>query len=140
MKVKIQNNVKHLCADSIGSTKAENKYINQSGQLHNFKSSGVTPKACGNENQKKTLKKNTNPLNPRYRERGQDKILHKATSSCTQNLNEKMTFNKKDSVSQSRYILMIIVFNLFSKYLLCVMLLSTVDTGMVKPGFGRSLK
>ncbi|XP_005078740.1 telomere repeats-binding bouquet formation protein 1 isoform X2 [Mesocricetus auratus] len=101
MKVKIQNNVKHLCADSIGSTKAENKYINQSGQLHNFKSSGVTPKACGNENQKKTLKKNTNPLNPRYRERGQDKILHKATSSCTQNLNEKMTFNKKDSVSQS---------------------------------------
>ncbi|XP_003499732.1 telomere repeats-binding bouquet formation protein 1 isoform X1 [Cricetulus griseus] len=101
MKVKIQNNLKHLCEDSIGSNKAENKDINQSRQLHSFKSSGVTSKACANENQMKTLKKNTNPLNPCYREKGQNKILHKATSSCTQNLNEKMTFNQKDSVSQS---------------------------------------
>ncbi|CAH7073722.1 Terb1 [Phodopus roborovskii] len=101
VKVKIQNNLKHLCTDSIGSTKAENKNINQSRQLRSFKSSEVTSKACANENQMKSLKKNTNPLNPCCRERGQNKILYKATSSCTQNLNEKMTFNQKDSVSQS---------------------------------------
>ncbi|XP_042133162.2 telomere repeats-binding bouquet formation protein 1 isoform X4 [Peromyscus maniculatus bairdii] len=101
MKIKIQNTLKHLCADSIGGTKAENKDTNQSRQHPTYKSSGIISKACANENQLKTLKKNTNPLNPCYRERGQSKSLHKATSSCTQILNEKMTFNQKDSVSQS---------------------------------------
>nr|XP_042133162.1 telomere repeats-binding bouquet formation protein 1 isoform X3 [Peromyscus maniculatus bairdii] len=101
MKIKIQNTLKHLCADSIGGTKAENKDTNQSRQHPSYKSSGIISKACANENQLKTLKKNTNPLNPCYRERGQSKSLHKATSSCTQILNEKMTFNQKDSVSQS---------------------------------------
>ncbi|XP_052583695.1 telomere repeats-binding bouquet formation protein 1 isoform X1 [Peromyscus californicus insignis] len=101
MKIKIQNTLKHLCADSIGGTKAENKDTNQSKQRPSYKSSGIISKACANENQMKTLKKNTNPLNPCYRERGQSKSLHKATSSCTQILNEKMTFNQKDSVSQS---------------------------------------
>ncbi|XP_050000516.1 telomere repeats-binding bouquet formation protein 1 [Alexandromys fortis] len=103
MKIKIQNNLKRLSADSIRGTKVENKDTNQSRQLHSSKSDDITSKTCANENQMKTLKKNTNPLNPCYRERMQNKNLHKATSSCTQNLNEKMTFNQKDSVSQSRY-------------------------------------
>ncbi|XP_005345586.3 telomere repeats-binding bouquet formation protein 1 [Microtus ochrogaster] len=101
MKIKIQNSLKRLCANSIRGTKAENKDTNQSRQLHSSKSDSITSKTCANENQMKTLKKNTNPLNPCYRERMQNKNLHKATSSCTQNLNEKMTFNQKDSVSQS---------------------------------------
>lgn len=103
MKIKIQNSLKRLCADSIRGTKAENKDTNQSRQLHSPKSDGITSETCANENQMKTLKKNTNPLIPCYRERMQNKNLHKATSSCSQNLNEKMTFNQKDSVSQSRY-------------------------------------
>lgn len=103
MKIKIQNSLKRLCADSIRGTKAENKDTNQSRQLRSSKSDGITSKTCANENQMKSLEKNTNPLNPCYRERMQHKNLHKATSSCTQNVNEKMTFNQKDSVSQSRY-------------------------------------
>ncbi|KAL1784013.1 telomere repeats-binding bouquet formation protein 1 isoform X1 [Sigmodon hispidus] len=101
MKTKIQNNFKHFCADSIGGTKAENKDTKQSRQLQGYKSSGITSKACANDNQMKSLKNNTNPLRFCCRERGQNKILHKATSGCTQNLNENITFNQRDSVSQS---------------------------------------
>ncbi|OBS72632.1 hypothetical protein A6R68_12805, partial [Neotoma lepida] len=42
MKIKIQNNLKHLCADSIGDTKVENKDTNQSRQLPSYKSNPFT--------------------------------------------------------------------------------------------------
>ncbi|XP_051025131.1 telomere repeats-binding bouquet formation protein 1 isoform X2 [Acomys russatus] len=100
VKIKMQTNMQHVCADSIEGTKAEDKNTNQSTQLHNYESSGVMSKACANENKMKTLKKNINPVNPFFRERGQNKILHKATLSCTQNLNEKETFDQKDPISQ----------------------------------------
>ncbi|GAB1293532.1 Telomere repeats-binding bouquet formation protein 1 [Apodemus speciosus] len=101
MKVNIQTNLKSLCTDSIGGTRAEDKDTNQSRELCSYKPSELMSKACANENQLKTLKKNTNPVNPFYREKGQNKIVHKTTPSCAQNLNEEKTFDQKDSVSQS---------------------------------------
>nr|XP_021511029.1 telomere repeats-binding bouquet formation protein 1 [Meriones unguiculatus] len=100
VKIKIQTNLKHLHADSIGGTKAEDKTTNQSRQLHNYESSGIMSKACTKENERKTLKKIMNPVNPFYRERGQNNVLHKATSSSTQNFNENKSFDQKDSDSQ----------------------------------------
>lgn len=108
MKVNIQSNLKRLCADSIGGTRAEDKDTNQSRELCSYEPSELAFKACADENQLKTLKKNTNPVHPFYREKGQNKIVHKTTPSCAQNLNEEKTFDQKDSVSQSRYSLMII--------------------------------
>ncbi|XP_063134949.1 telomere repeats-binding bouquet formation protein 1 isoform X6 [Rattus norvegicus] len=101
MKVNIQTNSKHLCGDRIGGTRAEDKDTNQTRQLHSSKPSGIVSKACANENQPKTLIKDTNPVNPLYRAKGQDKILPKTTPSCAQNLNEEKTFDQRDSVSQS---------------------------------------
>ncbi|XP_052023068.1 telomere repeats-binding bouquet formation protein 1 [Apodemus sylvaticus] len=101
MKVNIQSNLKRLCADSIGGTRAEDKDTNQSRELCSYEPSELVSKACANENQLKTLKKNTNPVNPFYREKGQNRIVHKTTPSCAQNLNEEKTFDQKDSVSQS---------------------------------------
>ncbi|XP_031196965.1 telomere repeats-binding bouquet formation protein 1 isoform X2 [Mastomys coucha] len=101
VKVNIQTNLKHLCADSIGGTRAEAEDINQSRELRRYKPSEIMSTACANENQLKTLKKNTNPVNPFYKEKGQNKIVHKTTPSCAQNLNEEKTFDQKDSVSPS---------------------------------------
>nr|XP_034378058.1 telomere repeats-binding bouquet formation protein 1 [Arvicanthis niloticus] len=101
MRVNIQTNLKRLCADSIGGSRAEDKDANQSRQLHSHQPSGTMSKACANEYQLKTLKKNTNPVSPFYREKGQNKVSHKTTPSCAQNLNEEKTFDQKDSVSPS---------------------------------------
>ncbi|XP_029425843.1 telomere repeats-binding bouquet formation protein 1 isoform X3 [Nannospalax galili] len=96
VKTQSQNKLKQLCADSIGGTKAECKDTDQARQ-----SCGVVSKACANDNQMKTLRKNTNPVNSCYRESGQNGTLNKTSSSCTQNLHGITTFDQKDSVSQS---------------------------------------
>lgn len=106
MKVNIQTNLKRLCADSTGGTRAEDKDINQSRELRSYKPSEMS-KACANENQLTTRKKNTNPVHPFCKEKGQSKIVHETTPSCAQNLDKEKTFDQKDSVSQSRYGLMI---------------------------------
>nr|AAI29815.1 Ccdc79 protein [Mus musculus] len=101
MKVNIQTNLKRLCADSTGGTRAEDKDINQSRELRSYKPSEIMSKACANENQLTTRKKNTNPVHPFCKEKGQSKIVHETTPSCAQNLDKEKTFDQKDSVSQS---------------------------------------
>uniref|UniRef100_A0A8D2E405 Telomere repeat binding bouquet formation protein 1 n=1 Tax=Sciurus vulgaris TaxID=55149 RepID=A0A8D2E405_SCIVU len=103
MNINIQNTLKHLHADSIGGTQAEdmNKSQSRQLQLQSYKSCGVMSKPFANDDQMKTVLKNTNPVNACYRESWQNKILCKANSSCNQNLHEEMTFDKKNSISQS---------------------------------------
>ncbi|XP_021076275.1 telomere repeats-binding bouquet formation protein 1 isoform X1 [Mus pahari] len=101
MKANLQTSLKRLCADSAGGTRAGDKDINQSRELRSRKPSEIMSKACANGNQPKILKKTTNPVNPFYKEKGQNEIVRKTTPSCAQNLNEEKTFDQKDSVSQS---------------------------------------
>nr|XP_003471985.1 telomere repeats-binding bouquet formation protein 1 [Cavia porcellus] len=101
MKINVQDTLKHP-ADNIGGTAAEeDKVKSQPRQLRSSKSHEVISKACANDDQAKTLLKNTNLVNVCHADSGQNKTLHKVTSSCDQNLHEEMTFNKKNSVSQS---------------------------------------
>ncbi|MBZ3891008.1 Telomere repeats-binding bouquet formation protein 1 [Sciurus carolinensis] len=101
MNINIQNTLKHLHADSIGGTQAEDINKSQSRQLQSYKSCGVMSKPFANDDQMKTVLKNTNPVNACYRESWQNKTLCKANSSCSQNLHEEMTFDKRNSISQS---------------------------------------
>ncbi|KAF5919626.1 hypothetical protein HPG69_000227, partial [Diceros bicornis minor] len=102
VNINIQNTLKHLHADSIGGgPKAEDKDKSQSRRLQSYKSPGVMSQTCTNDDQMKTLLKNANPVNACYRESGQNKTLCKANSSCSQNLHEEITFEKKNFVSQS---------------------------------------
>ncbi|XP_023565105.1 telomere repeats-binding bouquet formation protein 1 [Octodon degus] len=102
MKINIQDTVKHLHADDVGgTTEEEDKVKSQPRQLQSYKSHGVTSEACASDDQPKMLLENTNPVTASYMDSGQNKTLHKATSSCNQNLLEERTFNKKNFVSQS---------------------------------------
>lgn len=104
MNINIQNTLKHLHTNSIGGgPKAEDKDTSQSRKLQSYKSHGVMSKACTKDDQMKTLLRSANPVNACYRESGQSKTLYKANPSCNQNLQEG-TSEKKDSVSQSRYV------------------------------------
>ncbi|XP_066204809.1 telomere repeats-binding bouquet formation protein 1 [Saccopteryx leptura] len=101
VKINIQNALKHPHTDSIGgSSHAEDKDESQSRKLQSYKSHGLMPKSCTNEDQIKTLFKSANPINACYRESGQNKTLCKNSSNCNQNLHEE-TFEQKDFVSQS---------------------------------------
>lgn len=123
MNIDIQNTLKHLHADSLGrGPTAEDKDKNQSRKLQSYKSHG-----CANDHQMKTLLKSANPVDACYRESVQNKTLCKANSSYNQNLHGQTTFEEKNSVSQSRYSLIIIFSNFYVfRYFLCSTLCHTV--------------
>ncbi|XP_049720681.1 telomere repeats-binding bouquet formation protein 1 [Elephas maximus indicus] len=99
MKISFQ---KHLHAHNIGrGAEAEDEDKSQSSQPQNYKSHGVTSKACSNDDQMKTLLESANPVNACYRESGKNKTLCRANSSCNQNLREETTFEKDNFASQS---------------------------------------
>lgn len=109
MNINIQNTLKHLHGDSIGrGPEAEDKDESQSRKLPSCKSHGILTTACTNDRQMKTLLKSTNPVDACYKESGQNKTLYKADSSYSQNLHERTNYEKKNSVSQSRYSLIIV--------------------------------
>ncbi|XP_021112589.1 telomere repeats-binding bouquet formation protein 1 isoform X2 [Heterocephalus glaber] len=101
MKINIQDTLKHLHADTVGGTTAEDKDKSQPRELQSSESLGVISKACASDDQTKTLLKNADPVNALYTDSGQNKALHKATSSCNQNLHEETIFSKKNFISQS---------------------------------------
>ncbi|XP_013371568.1 PREDICTED: telomere repeats-binding bouquet formation protein 1 isoform X1 [Chinchilla lanigera] len=101
MKINIPDTLKHLHADNVGGTTEEDKVKSQPKQLQPYKSYGVISTACASDDQAKTLLNNANPVNACCTDSGQNETVHKATSSCNQNLHEETTFNKKDFVSQS---------------------------------------
>lgn len=129
MNINIQNTLKYLHAESIGGGPKADKDKSQSRKFKSYKSHGVMSQACTNDDQMKTLLKSTNPVNACYRESGKNKTLCKANSSCSQNLHEETTFEKKNFVSQSRYGLITVCHTV--KHL---------DIEMIKHGLERSLK
>lgn len=128
MNINIQNTLKHLHADSIGrGPTAEDKDKSKSRKLQSYQSHGVLSTACTNDHQMKTLLKSANPVTACYRESGQNKNLCKANSSYNQNLHEGATFEKKNSVSQSRYSLIIVSnFYVFIQVFFCAVLCATL--------------
>nr|XP_023412304.1 telomere repeats-binding bouquet formation protein 1 [Loxodonta africana] len=99
MKISFQ---KHLHAHNIGrGAEAEDEDKSQSSQPQNYKSHGVTSKACSNDDQMKTLLESANPVNACYRESGKNKTSCRANSSCNQSLREETTFEKDNFASQS---------------------------------------
>ncbi|XP_036897475.1 telomere repeats-binding bouquet formation protein 1 [Sturnira hondurensis] len=101
MNISTQHTVKHFHTDGIGGdAKAEDMDKSQSRKLQSYASRGFISKECTSDDQVKTLLKRANPVNACYRERGQNKTLCKANSSCNQDLH-KETFEKNDFISQS---------------------------------------